>query len=342
MKSKIIFTSLVIIIAILAIVSIIGMSIYNHQPQVLQGQIEATEIKISGKLLGRIDKFYVQEGELVKQGDTLVMINSPETNALLQSASAMENVAKYQNQKVDAGARIQIIQSLKEAWEAAKANYELAMTTNTRVQKLYADSVATPQKRDEANTLAKAAQAAEKAAYYQYQLALSGAQTEDKESAKALVTAAQGGVNQVQALLSDSKLTAPANGEISAIYPTIGELVMPGAPIMNLVELDSCYVVLNVREDLLPNFYMGKLFMGKVPAIGNKEIVFEIFYMSPMGSFATWRSTKQTGSYDIVTFQIKARPVPEKPTEDGTYATQADIARLRPGMSVLVTMHRSK
>lgn len=339
MKTKIIFTSLVIIIAILAIISIIGMAIYNRQPEVLQGQMEATEIKISGKLLGRIDKFYVREGEQVKQGDTLVMINSPEINAMLQSASAMENVAKYQNQKVDAGARTQIIQSLKEAWEAAKANYELAMTTNARVQKLYTDSVATPQKRDEASTFAKAAKAAEKAAYYQYQLALSGAQVEDKESAKAMVTAAQGGVNQVQALLSDSRLTAPANGEISAIYPTIGELVTPGAPIMNLVELDSCYVVLNVREDLLPNFYMGKLFMGKVPAIGDKEIVFEIFYMSPMGSFATWRSTKQTGSYDIVTFKIKARPVPEKPTEDGTYATQADISRLRPGMSVLVTMH---
>lgn len=342
MKPKIIFTSLVIIIALLAVISIIGMIMYKQQPEILQGQIEATEIKISGKLLGRIDKFYVREGEQVKQGDTLVMINSPETNAMLQSASAMQDVAKYQNQKVDAGVREQIVHSLKEVWEAAKANYELATATNRRVQKLYEDSVATPQKRDEANALATAAKAAEKAAYYQYQMALSGAQKEDKESAKAMVTAAQGGVNQVEALLNDSKLTAPANGEISAIYPTIGELVMPGAPIMNLVELDSCYVVLNVREDLLPNFYMGKLFMGKVPAISNKEIVFEIFYMSPLGSFATWRSTKQTGSYDIVTFQIKARPVPEKQTTDGVYAAKEDIAKLRPGMSVLVTMHQSR
>ncbi|MEG2850014.1 MAG: biotin/lipoyl-binding protein, partial [Bacteroidales bacterium] len=201
MRTKIIFTSLIIIIALLAIISIIGIAIYKDKPETLQGQIETTEIKISGKLIGRIDKFYVREGEQVKIGDTLVMINSPETNAMLQSANAMEDIAKFQNQKVDAGARIQIIQSLKEGWEAAKANYELAATTNIRIKKLYEDSVATAQRRDEVSTLEKAAKAAEKAAYYQYQMAIIGAQKEDKQSAKAMISAAQGGVDQVQALL---------------------------------------------------------------------------------------------------------------------------------------------
>lgn len=340
MKQKIILISLSSIIIALVIISIIGIVLYKHQPEVLQGQIEATEIKISGKLLGRIDKFYVTEGAEVKEGDTLVLINSPEVTAMLQSASAMEDVAKYQNKKVDAGTRSQITQSLKEVWEAAKANWELANKTNIRVQKLYADSVATSQKRDEAAAMEKAARAAEQAAYYQYQLALTGAQSEDKESAKALVSAAQGDVSQVQALLNDARLTAPAAGEISAIYPTVGELVMPGAPVMNLVVTDSCYVVLNVREDLLPSFHMGQIFNGKVPAIGDKEIKFEVFYMSPLGSFATWRSTKQTGSYDVVTFKIKARPVPDNGGNNRTQTAAAgDISGLRPGMSVLVTLH---
>ena len=326
-KNKTILIILAVIVILLAIISIIGIFLYKNEPEVLQGQIEATEITISGKLLGRIDKFLVKEGQQVRKGDTLVIINSPEVDAQLEQATAMENVARYQNQKVDAGTREQLINALKQAWIAAKADRDLARKTYERVERLYKDSVATAQKRDEAYALYQSAQAAEKAAYNQYQLAFTGAQKEDKESARALVNAARGTVNAVQALLTDSRLTAPESGEIAAIYPTVGELVMPGAAIMNLVVLTDSHVVLNVREDQLPFFYMGGQFRGKVPALGNEEVNFNVSYISPLGSFATWRSTKQTGSYDVATFQIKAYPTDH-------------IDGLRPGMSVLVTLYK--
>ena len=114
-----------------------------------------------------------------------------------------------------------------------------------------------------------------------------------------MVNAAQGTVNEVQALLKDAKLTAPEDGEISTIYPKRGELVGAGMPIMNLVVLNDCHVVLNVREDYMPHFKMGGKFKGDVPAIDKKDIEFTIYYISPLGSFATWRSTKQSGSYDM-------------------------------------------
>ena len=326
--NKILIVSLAIIVIVIAAVSIVGMVIFKHQPEILQGQIEATDVKISGKLSGRVDKLYVCEGDMVQKGDTLVYIKSPEVDAMLQSANAMENVAKYQNQKVDAGTRAQIINALKQAWEGAKANAELAAITKKRIDKLFEEGVATPQRKDEADAIAKAANAAQEAAYYQYQLALDGAQKEDKESSKALVDAAQGSVTQVQSILNDSKLTSPTNGQISSIYPSEGELMVTGAPIMNIVVLDSCHVVLNVRENLLPMFYIGGEFDGKVPAIGKDVVIkFKTYFISPLGSFATWRSTKQVGSYDIVTFQVKAKPI-----------SGDQISRLRPGMSVLVTV----
>ena len=68
----------VAVLVIVLIVSAWGMIALGHQPVVLQGQIESTEIRISGKLPGRIDTFLVKEGQQVKQGDTLVVINSPE------------------------------------------------------------------------------------------------------------------------------------------------------------------------------------------------------------------------------------------------------------------------
>ena len=93
--------------------------------------------------------------------------------------------------------------------------------------------------------------------------------------------------------------------------------------------LDDCHVVLNVREDYMPYFRMNENFMGDIPALDVKNKAFKINYISPLGSFATWRSTKQTGTYDMKTFEIHALPV--EPMEG-----------LRPGMSVLVNLDELK
>ena len=326
--NKLLLKITALITVIVAIISIFGMILHNDSPQILQGEIECTQIKISGKLLGRIEKFYTSEGAHVKQGDTLVLINSPETNAIYESATAMKDAASYQNRKVDAGAREQIIQSLKQAWLAAQAQAELALSTNARIERLYKDSVVTLQRKEETNALAQTAIAAEKAARYQYEMALEGARTEDKDAARALVNAAQGGVDEVGSLLKDSRLTAPADGIISEIYPSEGELVMPASTIMNLLVLEDKHVVLNIREDLMHHFQSGKKFKGKLPALNNREIEFEVYYTSPLGSYATWQSSSGSNSYNLVTFKIKA-----KPTEENHHTK-----KLRPGMSVIVQL----
>lgn len=315
----------VVVLVIVLIISVWGIISLGKKPMVLQGQIESTEIRISGKLPGRIDTFLVKEGQQVKQGDTLVVINSPEAWAKYQQVNALQDIAKFQNQKIDDGTRKQIVQSVFQLWNKSKSDLELAKTTYSRIETLYRDSVVTSQRRDEIRALYNAALANERAAYQQYQLVLDGAQKEDKESARSLVSAAQGTVDEVQALLQDARLFAPQSGEIATIYPKRGELVGAGMPIMSLIVLNDAHVVLNVREDLLHRFRMGGVFKGDVPAIGKKNIEFKVNYISPLGSYATWRSTKQTGTYDLRTFELHALPVD---TIDG----------LRPGMSVLVTL----
>lgn len=317
----------VIILAITVIVSVAGMLLTRRQPLVLQGQVEATEIRISGKLPGRVDSFLVSEGDWVKAGDTLVVINSPLVEARYRQANAMEQVAQEQNKKIDAGTRRQIIATARQLWNKAQSDLTLAKTTYGRIMTLYKDSVVTSQRKDEVEAMYRAAQAAERAAYEQYQMAVDGAQSEDRAAARSLVEAARSGVDEVSALLVDSRLTAPEDGQIATIFPRRGELVAPGTPIMNLVVMSDAHVVLNVREDLMPQFTMGGTFRADVPAIGKKNIEFRIYYISPLGSFATWKSTKQTGSYDMQTFEIHARPTE---TAEG----------LRPGMSVLLTMNK--
>lgn len=315
----------IIILVITVLVSVIGMVLMSRETLVLQGQVEATEIRISGKLPGRIDSFLVQEGDWVKAGDTLVVINSPTIEAKYRQVNALEQVAQEQNKKIDAGTRRQIIATALQFWNKTQSDLTLAKTTYQRILTLYKDSVVTSQRKDEVEAMYKAAQAAERVAYEQYQMAVDGAQSEDKAAARSLVDAARSTVDEVSALLVDSRLTAPEDGQIATIFPKRGELVAPGTPIMSLVVMSDAHVVLNIREDLMPQFKMGGTFKADVPALDRKDIEFRIYYISPLGSFATWKSTKQTGSYDMQTFEIHARPT-------------GDVEGLRPGMSILLTM----
>ena len=302
-SKKYLAISFIVVLIAVIILSFVGMFLLKDKPVILQGQIEATEIRISGKLPGRIDTFLVEEGQNVKAGDTLVVINSPEALAKYQQVNALESIARFQNQKVDEGTRKQIIATVQQLWNKSKSDLELAKTTYNRIEVLYRDSVVSSQRRDEVKALYDAAVAGERAAWNQYQMALDGAQIQDRESARSLVNAAKGTVEEVAALLQDARLTAPESGQISTIFPKRGELVGAGMPI----------------------FPMGGTFVADIPAIDKKNIEFKINYVSPLGSFATWKSTKQTGSYDLRTFEVHALPVRK-------------VEGLRPGMSVLVEL----
>ena len=84
--------------------------------------MEATEIRISGKLPGRVDSFLVQEGDWVKAGDTLVVINSPTIEAKYRQVNALEQVAQEQNKKIDAGTRRQIVATARQLWNKTQSD----------------------------------------------------------------------------------------------------------------------------------------------------------------------------------------------------------------------------
>lgn len=162
-SNKTISIAFIVVLIVTVGVSVIGMSLMSRQPMVLQGQVEATEIRISGKLPGRVDSFLVQEGDWVKAGDTLVVINSPTIEAKYRQVNALEQVAQEQNKKIDAGTRRQIIATALQLWNKTQSDLTLAQTTYQRILTLYKDSVVTSQRKDEVEAMYKAAQAAERA-----------------------------------------------------------------------------------------------------------------------------------------------------------------------------------
>lgn len=312
-----------VVTIIVVIIAVFGFLCLNRPSEYVEGQVEGTGVRVSGKMAGRIAELYVKEGDTVRAGDTLVHIHSAIAEAQLAQAEAMEEAARAQNRKIDAGTRAQIIQSAADLVAQAKAAVSITRKTYERMENLYKEGVITEQKRDEAKAAYDAARAQLSAAESQHSLAVAGAQREDKESAAALVNAAGGTVAQAKAVYEDSYLVAPCDGTIDEIYPETGELVSLGSPIMTVLRNDR-WVTFNIREDLLPEFQMGKKVRVMIPGMDKKEIDVEVYYIRDMGNYAAWRATKSTGQYDSRTFQIKARPV------------KADEAQgLRPGMTAV-------
>ena len=311
------------VLVVIGLVALAGFFLLTPPDDIIMGQAEATQVRISGKVPGRIASYRFGEGDQVKAGDTLVFLDTPEVMAKLKQVEAARAAAEAQNAKAIKGAREQEITAAYEMWQKAQAGLTIAKKSFDRIQNLYEKGVMSAQKRDEVEANYNAMVATEKAARSQYEMAKEGAREEDKAAAAAMVAAAQGSVAEVESILSDSYLTAPTDGEISDIFPNVGELVSLGAPIMNVLKLDDMWVSFNVREDLLENLTMGTEVQAIIPALENKEVTLKVFYIRDMGSYAVWRATKVTGQYDAKTFQVKARPV-------------EPVDNLRPGMSVLL------
>ena len=310
------------LLGVIAIVAVVGFFMLRKGPEIVQGQAEVTEYRVSSKVPGRILEFRVKEGQKVKAGDTLAILEAPDIHAKLEQARAAEAAAQAQNEKALKGARQEQIQAAYEMWQKSQAGLVIAEKSYKRVKNLYDQGVMSAQKLDEVTAQRDAAVATEKAAKAQYDMARNGAEREDKAAAAALVERAKGAVAEVESYIEETYLTAQTDGEVSEIFPKVGELVGTGAPIMNIAILDDMWVTFNVREDLLQGMSMGTEFEAFVPAL-DKNIRLKVNYMKDLGTYAAWKATKTTGQFDLKTFEVRAIPT-EK------------VEGLRPGMSVVL------
>lgn len=325
-KSNILL-ALISFTAVVIIVAVIGFLTLSSSSEIIQGQAEADEYRVSSKVPSRILEFRVSEGDKVKKGDTLVILEAPEIKAKLSQAEAAQEAAQAISDKADKGTRYEQIQAAYEMWQKAKAGLEIAQKSYNRVNNLFEQGVMSAQKRDEAKAQYDAMVATEKAAQSQYTMAKNGAQREDKIAAAAQVERAKGSVAEVNSYINETTLLAPCDGEVTEIFPKLGELVGSGAPIMTITQMESLWVTFNVREDYLQGFSVGEVVKAFVPSL-NKDVSFKVTFMKDLGTYAAWKATKTTGEYDLKTFQVKAVPVEKIPS-------------LRPGMSAVIEKKRN-
>ena len=312
-----------IILAVVATVVIVGLSIPEEQ-EVIQGQAETTDYRISSKVPARVLEIKVAEGDIVARGDTLAILEAPDIEAKLAQAEAACKAARALEQKARTGARQEQIQSAYELWQKAIAGREVAEKTYERVNRLFENGVMAEQKRDEALASYRAMLASEKAAKSQYDMAVNGSRHEDINAAQAQVSRAEGAVSEVSSYVDETVLLASADGVVTEIFPEPGELVGSGAPIMNVAKTDDIWFTFNVREDMLPGLAVGQEVAVYVPAY-DKEVKVKITRIKDVGSFATWKATKALDKFDLKTFELQARPL-----------NPSTLEGLRGGMSAIM------
>jgi HlyD family secretion protein len=308
--------------AVVAIVALIGFLALGRDPEVVQGEMEVEEYRVSGKVPGRILELRVQEGDFVKAGDTLAIIEAPDVEAKMAQARSAVDAASALEQMAQNGARKEQIQGAAQLLEQAKAGLEIAEKSYNRMKVLFDEEVISAQKFDEAEAMYKSAQAQVKAAQSQYDMAVNGARAEEKRAASATVGQARGAVQEVNSYIRETVQTAQMAGEVTEVYPKVGELVGTGTPIMSIALMDDQWATFNIREDQLKDIKVGSELTVHIPAL-DKDAKMKVTSMKDKGSFAVWKATKASGQYDQKTFEVKARPL-EK------------IDAVRPGMSVIL------
>ncbi len=333
-KKKTLVKRLIVSAIILLFIAIVVWGLVKNQhkkkpPVILQGQIEIQQSAIASKVPGRVSEILVKEGDKVKKNQQLIHMDSPEINAKIQQAKAGKAMAENQLKKAKNGARPQQIARAKAGWEANKAGTELAKATYERIEHLYQEGLIARQKRDEVHTKYVVQRLKTDASYEQYQMAVEGARSEDIDTAQAQVEQIEGKLKEALIAKQEANLQSPIDGVVDNIMVNPAEVVGQGVPLLTLVEPMKQWVVLNVTEDKLAHFAVGNEFSAEIPALSTtdkKHIqTFKVFASSALSDFATWRATKQADSFDVRTFEIKARPILAND-------------KVRSGMSVVVTL----
>jgi len=296
---------------------------YQPKPVRMQGQIEAQQYNISSKIPGRVDEVKVKKGDMVKKGQLIFTIQSPEIDAKLLQAQAGKDAAEALAEEVYTGARKEQIEAARDKWQQAKAASDLREKTFERIDNLYASGVVAEQKRDEAETQLKAARFAENGALQMYKMAQEGAREETKKAATGKARMAAGAVTEVEVYAADMKISSWHSGEVTQILLQSGELAPQGFPVVTIIDMDDAWAVFHIREDRLADFKKGTEFSAMIPGLGEQSYLFRVDHVAAMGDFATWRATDGDKGFDMRTFEIEARPV-------------ATIEGLRAGMSVLL------
>ncbi|MGA2336105.1 MAG: efflux RND transporter periplasmic adaptor subunit [Terriglobales bacterium] len=247
----------------------------------LSGNIEAHESLVSFKVQGRIVGLPVEEGQSVEPGTLLAQLDDADYKQKVRIDEANVHVRESNLALTLAGTREQEVKASQQTVFDAQADLQEKQLDYDRAQRLFSKDEVSAQDRDLADTALKRAEATFRAAQQRYNEAVEGSRKEDIVIARANLREAHANRGLSRVNLEYTTLRAPFAGVITVRQAELGEVVVPGTPVVTLADLDHIWLRAYVAETdlgrirwgqeatITTDTYPGKQYRGRVSFISS-------------------------------------------------------------------------
>jgi len=288
------------------------------------GTIESeSQLTISGQAVGRLLRFLVEEGDQVRKGQILALLDSEEARAQLILAEANLQAARARLEQAEAGVRMLATQIHSEISQTT-ANLQQAEAELERVEGLYREGFASQQQLDAARATYQVAKASHQAALARRDERM----VKDREVAalRAAVQQMEASCRLARVQLGHTEIRSPAEGIVSEKLIEEGELVRVGVPVLRLVDPRRLYVKATIDEFDAQKVRLGQRAVIRVDAYPGETLEGEVYHISPVVS---------GGKLETRTFSVKVSLNSERALKAGMSAdVEIVISRLEDAVFV--------
>ena len=280
----------------------------NETPQQLtEGKTKKEVVSFAPKVTGRILKIYVEEGQTVKAGDTLAMLDVPEVSAKIAQAKGATAAAAAQAQMAKNGATADQLRQLKAKQKGLAEQYEYAQKSFKRAQNMYKDSLLSPQNYDEAFAKLQGAKAQYDAVNAELHDVEIGTRLEKIEMAIGQENQARGVLQEANVAYSERYIIATNDMEIETISLNVGELATAGYALFNGYIPNSTYFRFTIPESKISKYQKG-MTVNMKSTYGNQEFSGKIVSIKQLTKYADITTAFPDYQPDDAVYEIKVIP----------------------------------
>jgi HlyD family secretion protein len=298
----------------------------------IQSNIDMADININSQIPGKVKEVRVKEGDSVKKGDILLVVDSDtliakqsQVNAQIEAAIGQLGAAKAARDAASAKFELAQNGARPEEIDQVKVAYDLAKVTYDRLKVLYEEKSIAKSDLDSAETQYQVSKD-------KYDIAQKGARQEDIKAAKAQVEQAngsveavegqikqaQGALDEVNINISNATVVAPEDGVVTQLNVKEGELVSTGMPLVVITDVNNPSILCNVRETELSKVDLNQEVSVKIPAYNDEVFEGKVVKINKNADFAVKRATNDNGEFDILSYGVKVELVDiHKPLHSG-------------------------
>ena len=285
----------------------------NNKP--LEGKIKRELIGFAPKVTGRILEIYVKEGDLIKKGDTLAMLDVPEVNAKLSQAQGVLKAASAQRDLAKNGATANQLTQLRAKQSGIKEQFKFAQKSYDRAKGMFADSMMTAQAFDETTAKYLGAKAQYDAVNAEMNEATKGVRTESQTAAQGQKEQALGVLQEVEVAYSERYIIATNEMLLETISLHEGELATAGYTLFNGYEPLTTYFRFTIPESKIGNYKKGQNITIHVP-YAKTDINGKIVTIKQLARYADITAAYPDYQIEEAIYELKIVPSDEYKVEN--------------------------